>query len=228
MHKRISIILILLICLCSPVLIFAEIIVLNSGKTVEGKLIEKTDKYIKIDFQGVPLTYYFDEIESIDEKSVSVERDKNIPIITYEQMSNSMEQESQQAVRDNPKSAKAYNDRGIAFRMNGNQEEAINYFSKAIEIEPDYAEAYGNRGLSYASSQVGNYELALADFNKAIEKDPKNGEYYFLRASSYFEQREYDKAWDDINEAKALGLGTYSDFYPEFINELKQVSGRDK
>jgi hypothetical protein len=46
--------------------VYAETIVLKSGKTVEGKIIEKTDKYIKIDFQGVPLTYFIDEIESID------------------------------------------------------------------------------------------------------------------------------------------------------------------
>ncbi|MCX5699489.1 MAG: tetratricopeptide repeat protein [Candidatus Omnitrophica bacterium] len=58
--------LILLLVLFFPVSIFAEIIVLKSGKTVEGKFIEKTDKYIKIDFQGVPLIYYIDEIESID------------------------------------------------------------------------------------------------------------------------------------------------------------------
>jgi hypothetical protein len=46
--------------------VFAETIITKSGKTIEGKLIEKTDKYIKIDFQGVPITYFLDEIESID------------------------------------------------------------------------------------------------------------------------------------------------------------------
>jgi len=53
-------------CLCSPIFAFAETIALKSGKSVEGKLIEKTDKYIKIDFMGVPLTYFLDEVESID------------------------------------------------------------------------------------------------------------------------------------------------------------------
>lgn len=66
MSKRKLAILILIISLFLPVLVFAETIVLKSGRTVEGKLIEKTDKYIKIDFQGVPLTYFFDEVESID------------------------------------------------------------------------------------------------------------------------------------------------------------------
>ena len=52
--------------------IFAETIVLKSGSIVEGKLIEKTDKYIKIDFQSVPLTYYLDEVESIDGKPANI------------------------------------------------------------------------------------------------------------------------------------------------------------
>ena len=49
--------------------IFAETIVLKSGRAIEGKIIEKTDEYIKVDYYGVPLTYYFDEIERIDEGS---------------------------------------------------------------------------------------------------------------------------------------------------------------
>lgn len=64
MKKRM--LLILLLVLCSPIYIFAETIVLKNGKTVEGKLIEKTDKHIEIDFQGVSLEYFFDEIKTID------------------------------------------------------------------------------------------------------------------------------------------------------------------
>jgi len=68
MAKKILIILALAMSFCFQAFVFAETIVLKSGKSVEGKLIEKTDKYIKIDFMGVPLTYFFDEIESIDGK----------------------------------------------------------------------------------------------------------------------------------------------------------------
>lgn len=45
---------------------FAETICLKSGKTVEGKIIERTDKYIKIDFYGVPLIYWLDDIDHIE------------------------------------------------------------------------------------------------------------------------------------------------------------------
>jgi len=45
---------------------FAETIHLDSGKIVEGNIVERTDDYIKIDAGGVSVTYYLDEIVSID------------------------------------------------------------------------------------------------------------------------------------------------------------------
>lgn len=52
----------------------AETVILKSGQKVEGKITERTDKYVKINFQGVELIYYQDEIASIVEsgKKVSV------------------------------------------------------------------------------------------------------------------------------------------------------------
>lgn len=72
MEKKKVSILILMICMCFSVAASAETIVLKSGKTVEGKILEKTDKYIKIDFEGVSLTYSIDEVERIYEKPVNI------------------------------------------------------------------------------------------------------------------------------------------------------------
>lgn len=49
--------------------VFSETIILKSGQKVEGKITEETDKYVKIDFEGVGLTFYNDEIFSIDRSS---------------------------------------------------------------------------------------------------------------------------------------------------------------
>lgn len=46
---------------------YAATIYLKSGKEVEGKITEKTDKYIKMDFYGVELIYFLDEINRIKE-----------------------------------------------------------------------------------------------------------------------------------------------------------------
>lgn len=40
-------------------------LILKSGRTLEGEILEKTDEYVKINFKGVDLTFYSDEIESV-------------------------------------------------------------------------------------------------------------------------------------------------------------------
>ena len=65
-------IIVALCCLLISSSIYAEIIVLKSGKKIEGKIIEKTDEAIKIDFQGVPLTYYLNDIESINGNKIDI------------------------------------------------------------------------------------------------------------------------------------------------------------
>ena len=74
-----------------------------------------------------------------------------------------------------------YNNRGIAYgKGKGQHDKAILDFSKAIEIDPMYAEAYANRGVAYGI--LGQYDKAISDFNKAIEINPTYAEVYFNKA----------------------------------------------
>lgn len=60
-----------------------------------------------------------------------------------------------------------YFDQGYSFYESKQYEEAINSFSKAIEIKPDFAEAYGLRGGVYFA--LGNKEEALSDLEIAAQ-----------------------------------------------------------
>ena len=73
MRKPRMIILLFLLSLVFPFFSFGETIILKSGQEIQGKITEKTSKYIKIDFDGVLLTYYLDEIRGIKEEPVSPE-----------------------------------------------------------------------------------------------------------------------------------------------------------
>ncbi len=44
-------------------------------------------------------------------------------------------------------------------------------YNKAIEINPQYAYAYNNRGWVYYNLK--EYDKAIKDYNKALEIDPK-------------------------------------------------------
>ena len=52
---------------------------------------------------------------------------------------------------------------------------AIDEYTKAIALDPQYGKAYNNRGLAYYRNL--QYDLALSDYNKAIALIP-NEDFY--------------------------------------------------
>lgn len=81
----------------------------------------------------------------------------------------------------------------------GKRKEAISDYSKAIELNPEFVEAYNNRGNSY--SDLEQYDKALADYNKAIELRPNFASAYNNRGNVYRNLGELDKAVNDYNIA---------------------------
>ena len=62
----------------------------------------------------------------------------------------------------------------------GRKEDAINNFTKAIEINPQFAEAFFNIGILYykyfigiSLNDLGRKEDAIKDYTKAIEINPQ-------------------------------------------------------
>jgi len=78
-----SLLLILPFSFCYP-----QVIKLKSGKTIEAEIIERGGGYIKVDVVGVPITYYFEDIESIDGVALGEEReDMRLPQTTTADLS---------------------------------------------------------------------------------------------------------------------------------------------
>lgn len=65
----------------------------------------------------------------------------------------------------------------------GDDINAIVYFTKAIKQDPQYLEAYGERAKVFLKSD--SFNLAIQDYSKIIELKP-SGEAYFLRANAYW------------------------------------------
>jgi len=96
--------------------------------------------------------------------------------------------------------AKKYFDEGVAYERDKKYNEAISSYTKAIESNRNYENAYANRG--YSRRLIGNYEGALADYDKVIEINPKNSIVYFLRG--YLEKaflKDVQGALHDYNRA---------------------------
>lgn len=117
---------------------------------------------------------------------------------------------------------------GTAASSQGKYEMAIEYFSKIIKMNPNFSEAYVNRGTAY--SRIKNPDAAIlfydeqtnnaiSDFDKAIEIDPKNGYAYYNRAVAKYIKGDSSESLLDIKKAKELG---FTDIDPEFIKWIEQ------
>ena len=72
--------------------------------------------------------------------------------------------------------AEEWNEKGIDFARSGEYEKAIEDYNKAIELDPNLAGVYYNRGNAYF--YLKQYEKAIEDFDKAIELNPNNAYAY--------------------------------------------------
>ena len=89
------------------------------------------------------------------------------------------------------------------FRMMlGQVEIAVENYSYAIKLQPNFAEAYNNRGNAY--SDKGDFGQAIQDYSKAIELKPDLAEAYYNRGVAYGNKRNFDRAIQDFNEAIKL------------------------
>ena len=85
---------------------------------------------------------------------------------------------------------------------------AIELYNQAIDIKPDFSEAYNNRGI--LRKDLNDQEGALQDYNKAIELDPNNEGKYNNRADLYLKMNDFNKALADVNHSIDLGGGYVS------------------
>ena len=85
---------------------------------------------------------------------------------------------------------------------------AIEYYTRAVEIDPVYAEAYYSRGVIYWR-EVGNHYRAIQDLARALELDPTRAEAYFNRAMAYQARNEIERAIADLERYLEEGQNTY-------------------
>ena len=92
---------------------------------------------------------------------------------------------------------------------NGDFDDARAHLNKAIELNPQYAEAYFSRGL--VSGREKDYDSAIADFEKVVELDPDHPDartalalIYAARGAELGLMNDYNRAIEDIERAIEL------------------------
>ena len=79
----------------------------------------------------------------------------------------------------------------------GQLDRAIEAYSLAVELKPDFAGAYACRGVAYYEKR--EYNRTIVDCNKAIQLDPELVEAYYNRGNAQYREDRYDQAIDDYN-----------------------------
>jgi len=92
---------------------------------------------------------------------------------------------------------------GAACERNGEFERAVNLFKKAIELNPDYADAYNYLGYMYADKGI-NLEESLKLIEKAISYEPNNGAFIDSLGWIYYRLGQYDRALLELQKAVEL------------------------
>jgi Flp pilus assembly protein TadD len=99
--------------------------------------------------------------------------------------------------------AVGFYDSGVAHADRGEWGQAIDDFTKVVQLNPGVGEAYYNRGVAH--TKIGNSTQALADFTKALELKPDDPVMLHNRAVVQYQLKNIKSAREDIEEVKRLG-----------------------
>jgi len=97
-------------------------------------------------------------------------------------------------------------EKGLRHTVGNEDGKGIQEYTNAIALNPDYAEAYNNRGIAYYNqgldiSDQDQIVLAIKDFRKVIVLKPGSYSAYFAQGVIYIYEEEYARAIEELNKA---------------------------
>jgi tetratricopeptide (TPR) repeat protein len=113
---------------------------------------------------------------------------------------------AEKAIATDPTCFIGFYSRALAWADRKEYEKAIKDYTKAIELNLDFADAYYKRGVAWQN--LNENIKANADFDKAIESycktikiNPKDAELYLWRGNTWYSKTKYQKAIKDYTKA---------------------------
>ena len=209
--------LILILLLFLPHFVSAETITLKSGKTIEGKFIEVTGSYIKLEVNGIPVPYYFEELADKSDKGRLLDKYGNDVYAGSddEALNKSMDRHAQRKVP-----------------------EEIDLSNKAITVDQGSSRAYYNQlreeergGVPAVSDEALNRTMGYhaqkkipegIDFsNKVFPMNPNSTSAYYNRLKNEERNSVHVASEEEILD-KAMELHAHKRI-PEEIDLLNRV-----
>ena len=101
-----------------------------------------------------------------------------------------------------------------------NAEDKVYYYTQAIQLKSDYADAYYNRGV--ARGKQGDQTGAIIDYTEAIRIQPDDAQAYYGRGVSRNSQGDYTGAIIDYTEAIRIKPDYADAYYGRGLSEKKR------
>lgn len=128
-------------------------------------------------------------------KTWQLEGKMNEAIVAHEQVINNS------GASNNIIEAESYFDLGRLYLNQKDYKKSIDYYSKAIELNPNVSEYYSNRAWTYMKWNEGKYfEQAKEDCRRALDLDSRNANAYGFLAFIEVKQGNFAKALEYANK----------------------------
>lgn len=98
-------------------------------------------------------------------------------------------------MKDVPKAARKEFDKGVRSDHEGDRDEAIGHYQKALRIEPEFYPARNNLGSDYLNQ--GNLAAAAVEFEHVIKNNPTDAAAYFNIANVFLLTRKYRESLEE-------------------------------
>lgn len=160
----------------------------NNGITILKSVIQDKKSLValennKLIYRGLGLTYYlaneYDMAMKAFKLALSIEERSDLNEDIYRYMAS-------------------------AQTKSGSYEEAINSYTKLIELDNEDARLYNDRAFAYGKLE--QYDKGIADFNRAIQLDKHEFEYYFGKYFLQLAMNQAEEAKNTLSEAERLNL----------------------
>jgi len=106
-------------------------------------------------------------------------------------------------ISSHPEMAEAFNNRGLAFYDLRRYRQAVQDYTRAIELNAGHEKAYNNRGNAYY--EIAEYQLALSDLNRSLQLKPDYSKAHLNRGLVYYQLDKNDMACVDFQAACSMG-----------------------
>jgi len=88
---------------------------------------------------------------------------------------------------------------GLAYESMNKPNDAIKMYEKAIEVDPNYADAYNDLGIIY--NDIGKYDKAIDYYKKALEKNPEHKYATYNIGLAYEKKGDIQKALEYLKSS---------------------------